>query len=197
MTSYAYCVRHPAFVNYALVRSISNSAAFSMITASPFVFTKIYGLSSKQFGFVFSGMAIGIIFTGMINTQLIKRFDTHKIIRFAIIFQMVTGLLMVTSLYFRTSFAVLAGLIFIFIAMLGLILPIATSLYIKAVPTHGGAGSALLGTLSYLSAFLITVLLNLLFNHTAYPMVITMWSCAVVAYFCLQYSKAHTAAPYC
>ena len=193
ITSYAYCVRHPAFVNYALVRSISNSAAFSMITASPFIFTKLYGLSSKHFGFVFSGMAIGIIFTGMINTQLIKRFDTHKIIKFAIIFQMVTGSLMVTSLYFNTSFVVLAGLIFIFIAMLGLILPIATSLYIRAVPSHGGAGSALLGTLSYLSAFLITLLLNMLFNHTAYPMVITMWSCAVVAYFCLQYSKERSA----
>jgi DHA1 family bicyclomycin/chloramphenicol resistance-like MFS transporter len=187
ITSYSYCVRHPAFIKYALVRSVSNSAAFSMITASPFVFTKLYGLSARQFGFVFSGMAIGIIFTGMINTQLIKHFDSHKIIRFAIISQMGTGSLMVASLYFQMPFVMLVCLIFLFLAMLGLILPIATSLYISAVPSHGGAGSALLGTLSYLSAFLITFILNLLFNHTAYPMVITMWSCAAAAYICLQY----------
>jgi len=187
--SYGYCFRHPAFVNYALVRSFSNSAAFVLITASPFVFTKLYGLSNKQFGFVFSGLAIGIICAGMINTQLIKRFDTFKIIKSAIVCQIATGTLTVAGLYLQVSFLVLLVPMFIFLAMLGLILPTATSLYIRAVPSHGGAASALVGTLSYLSAFLITSLLNLLYNHTAYPMVIMMWCCAVLAYFCLRYKK--------
>ena len=188
-TSYASCLRHPAFVNYALVRSISNSAAFVLITASPYVFTKLYGLTSRQFGFVFSGLAIGIICAGVVNTRLIRRFDTRKIIKFAIIFQIVTGTLMVVALYFQLPFLILLGATFMFLAMLGLILPASTSLYISAVPSHGGAGSALLGTLSYLSAFLITSLLNLLYNHTAYPMFIMMWCCAGSAYFCLRYKN--------
>lgn len=190
MASYAYCIRQPAFVNYALVRSFSNSAAFVLITASPFVFTKLYGFSNRQFGFVFSGLAIGIICAGMVNTQLIKRFTPFKIIKSAIVCQIATGTVMIAGLYFQLPFLVLLGSVFIFLAMLGLILPTSTSLYISAVPSHGGAGSALLGTLSYLSAFLITSLLNLLYNHTAYPMVIMMWCCAVVAYFCLQYKKS-------
>ena len=188
-TSYACCLRHPAFVNYALVRSISNSAAFVLITASPYVFTKLYGLTSRQFGFVFSGLAIGIICAGVVNTRLIRRFDTRKIIKFAIIFQIVTGTLMIVALYFQLPFLILLGATFMFLAMLGLILPASTSLYISAVPSHGGAGSALLGTLSYLSAFLITSLLNLLYNHTAYPMFMMMWCCAVSAYFCLRYKN--------
>jgi len=188
-TSYASCLRHPAFVNYALVRSISNSAAFVLITASPYVFTKLYGLTSRQFGFVFSGLAIGIICAGVVNTRLIRRFDTRKIIKFAIIFQIVTGTLMIVALYLQLPFLILLGATFMFLAMLGLILPASTSLYISAVPSHGGAGSALLGTLSYLSAFLITSLLNLLYNHTAYPMFMMMWCCAVSAYFCLRYKN--------
>ena len=188
-TSYASCLRHPAFVNYALVRSISNSAAFVLITASPYVFTKLYGLTSRQFGFVFSGLAIGIICAGVVNTRLIRRFDTRKIIKFAIIFQIFTGTLMIVALYLQLPFLILLGATFMFLAMLGLILPASTSLYISAVPSHGGAGSALLGTLSYLSAFLITSLLNLLYNHTAYPMFMMMWCCAVSAYFCLRYKN--------
>lgn len=189
MTGYAYCFRHPAFINYALVRSFSNSAAFVLITASPFVFTKIYGLSNRQFGYVFSGLAIGIICAGMINTRLIRRFNTYKIIKSAIVCQIATGTVMIAGLYFQLPFWGLLGSMFIFLSMLGLILPTSTSLYISAVPSHGGAGSALLGTLSYLSAFLITSLLNLLYNHTAYPMFIMMWCCAVLAYFCLQYEN--------
>lgn len=195
MTGYAYCFRHPAFVNYALVRSFSNSAAFVLITASPFVFTKVYGLSNRQFGFVFSGLAIGIICAGLINTQLIRQFDSYKIIKSAIVCQIATGTLMVAGLYFQVPFFVLLGSVFIFLAMLGLILPTSTSLYIRAVPSHVGTGSALLGTLSYLSAFLVTSLLNLLYNHTAYPMVIMMWCCAVLAFFCLQYENLDRSKP--
>jgi DHA1 family bicyclomycin/chloramphenicol resistance-like MFS transporter len=186
---YAHCLQHPAFVNYALVRSFSNSAAFVLITASPFVFTKVYGLNSRQYGFVFSGLAIGIICAGIINTHLIKRFDAYKIIKSAISCQIATGILMIVGLFVQAPFWLLLGAMIIFLAMLGLILPTATSLYIRAVPSHGGTGSALLGSLSYLSAFLITSLLNLLYNHTAYPMIIIMWCCAVLAYFCLHYKN--------
>lgn len=193
LTAYKYCLKHPAFVNYALVRSFSNSAAFVLITASPFVFTKLYGLSNSQFGFVFSGLAIGIICTGMINTQLIRRFEARKIIKSAIICQIATGTMVLAGLYFKVPFFALLSCMFIFLAMLGLILPTSTSLYIKAVTSHGGAGSALLGTLSYLSAFLITSLLNLLYNETAYPMVILMWCCAILAYFCLRYERSDSA----
>jgi len=193
MTGYAYCSRHPAFVNYALVRSFSNSAAFVLITASPFVFTKLYGLNNRQFGFVFSGIAIGIICAGMINTRLIKRFDTNKIIKSAIVCQIAAGTLMIAGLYFQLYYLVLLVAMFIFLAMLGLILPNSTSLYIGAVSSHGGAGSALIGSLSYLTAFLITSLLNVFYNDTAYPMVIMMWCCAVLSYFCLQYENCDSA----
>ncbi|WP_448633402.1 MFS transporter [Pedobacter panaciterrae] len=185
--NYIYCIKHPAFINYAIVRAISNSAAFSFITASPFIFTQIYGLSKKQFGFVFSGFAIGIIATGILNTRLLKHFEVQKITKLAMMCQLVTGLIMIIVLYFNGPFAVLLALIFIFLAMLGLILPNTTSLYIGAIPSFSGSASALVGAVSYLSAFLITSILSILYNGTAYPMILMMYCCAVVAYLCLQH----------
>lgn len=187
--NYIYCVRHPAFINYAVVRAISNSAAFSFITASPFVFTQLYALSKKQFGFVFSGFAIGIIATGILNTRLLKHFEVQKITKFAMMCQLVTGLIMIIVLYFNGPFAVLLALIFIFLSMLGLILPNTTSLYIGAIPSFSGSASALIGAVSYLSAFLITSILSILYNGTAYPMILMMYCCAVVAYLCLQHKN--------
>jgi DHA1 family bicyclomycin/chloramphenicol resistance-like MFS transporter len=58
------------------------------------------------------------------------------------------------------------------------------------VSAHGGSASALIGSMSYLSAFLITALLTLLHNNTAYPMFLMMLSCAVLAFFCLHFKKA-------
>ncbi|WP_214229077.1 multidrug effflux MFS transporter [Pedobacter sp. B4-66] len=189
LNSYSYCLKHPAFINYALVRAISNSAAFSFITASPFIFTQIYGLSKKQFGFVFSALAIGIISTGILNTKLLKHFEVQKITKLAITCQLVTGLMLIITLYFNGSFPVLLGLIFIFLSMLGLILPNTTSLYIGSIPSFSGSASALVGALSYLSAFLITSVLSLLYNSTAYPMILMMCFCAVLAHLCLKHKN--------
>jgi len=189
LQSYRHCIRHPAFVNYALVRSVSNSAAFSFVTASPFVFTQIYSLSKQQFGYVFSCSAVGFISAGILNTRLLRRFEPHTITRFAIGSQIITGLIIILVVYFNAPFMLLLVLILTFLFMLGLILPNATALYLGAIPSFSGSASALIGSMSYLSAFLITSLLTLLHNGTAYPMFLMMLSCAVLAFCCLRFKK--------
>ncbi len=187
--NYRRCIQHPAFINAALVRSISNSAAFSFVTASPFVLTQLYSLSKRQFGFVFSGMAIGIIFMGILNTRLLKQFEVRTITKSAIVFQIMIGLMLIMTVYFKAPLPLLLILIFMFLSMLGLILPNATALYIGALPSISGSASALIGAMSYLSAFLITSLLSMLHNNTAYPMFFMMCVCAALAFFCLQFRK--------
>jgi DHA1 family bicyclomycin/chloramphenicol resistance-like MFS transporter len=188
--SYRYCISHPAFIRYALVRSVSNSAAFSFVTASPFVFTHLYSLNKQQFSYVFSCSAVGFICAGILNARLLKYFEPHTITRYAIFFQILTGILIITVVYFNAAFLLLLGLILIFLFMLGLILPNATALYIGSIPDYGGSASALIGSMSYLSAFLITSLLTVLHNNTAYPMFFMMLACAVIASSFLHYKKA-------
>ncbi|SHF99129.1 multidrug effflux MFS transporter [Pedobacter caeni] len=188
--AYIHCLKSPAFINYALLRAISNSAAFAFVTGSPFVLIQIYGLSKKEFGFVFSFLAIGIICTGLLNARLLSYYGAARLTKLAILIQVLSGLIIILFLYLNGSFIVLLLLTFVFMSMLGFILPNATALYLVAVSTYSGAGSALIGSMSYLSAFLITSLLSLLHNHTAYPMFIMMWACVVLAFLCLRYKKS-------
>lgn len=187
--AYSQCIKNPSFVNYALVRAVSNSAAFAMITGSPFVFTQIYAVSQKQFGFIFSMLAVGIIFTGIINTRLLKHFEVKIITKYALIFQLITGAGMILVIYFNGPFYLLLNFAFLFLSMLGPILPNTTALYLATLPAFSGSASALIGSLSYLSAFLITSVLSLLHNNTAYPMVFTMWTCTIVALGCLFFRR--------
>ncbi|QNF33734.1 multidrug effflux MFS transporter [Adhaeribacter swui] len=186
---YRQAIISPAFVNYALVRAISNSAAFSFVTASPFVFTQLYHLSKKQYGFMFSGLALGIILAGIGNTFLLKRFPVKSITRFGIIVQMLAGLAGFFIIFYQGPLIALVGVLLLFLSMLGLILPNATALYLAAVPAYNGSASALVGSMSYLSAFLITSLLSLLHNHTAYPMIGMMGGCTLLAFLCLKYKN--------
>ncbi|WGQ10892.1 multidrug effflux MFS transporter [Pedobacter gandavensis] len=187
--AYSQCIKSPSFVNYALVRAVSNSAAFAMITGSPFVFTQIYAVSQKQFGFIFSMLAVGIIATGIINTRLLKHFEVKIITKYALIFQLITGAGMILVIYSNGPFYLLLTFAFLFLSMLGPILPNTTALYLATLPAFSGSASALIGSLSYLSAFLITSVLSLLHNNTAYPMVFTMWTCTIVALGCLLFRR--------
>ena len=179
--AYLACVRNPGFVNFALVRAISNSAAFSFVTASPFVFMELYHLSKQNYGFLFSSGAFGMISMGLLNTKLLHFYKIKTITRFAIAFQVIVGLFIVLGVYLHADIIVMAILLFLFLSMLGLILPNATALYLASTSAHAGAASAVIGSLSYLSAFLITSLLTLMHNFTAYPMVITMLVCSLTA----------------
>lgn len=187
--AYIYCIKNTAFINYALLRAISNSAAFAFVTGSPFVLMQIYGLSKKQFGLVFSFLAAGIICTGILNARLLSYYGAARLTKLAIVVQVITGFVIMILLYTGVSFPILLILTFIFMSMLGFILPNATALYLVAVSAYSGAGSALVGSMSYLSAFLITSLLSLLHNNTAYPMFIVMWICVILAFLCLMYRK--------
>lgn len=188
--AYVYCLKSPAFINYAMVRAICNSAAFSFVTASPFVLTQLYGLNRRQFSFVFSGTALGIICTGMINTRLLRHFEVRTIIRYAIIVQVITGLAGLLFLFIHAPLPFILAAIFIFLSMLGFILPNATALYLSAVSAYSGAASALVGSMSYLSAFLITSLVSLLHNDTAYPMLGMMAACVSISFICLHYKRS-------
>ncbi len=186
-SSYAYAIKSPAFLNYALVRAISNSAAFSFVTASPFVLTQIYKMDKQQFGYLFSVTAVGIIAAGMANTMLLKRFEVRDIIRLSILIQIASGIFALGILITDGPLYLLLVSTFVFLSMLGLVLPNATAMYLSAVAAASGSGSALVGSMSYLSAFLITALLSLAHNNTAYPMILMMLFCACTAYFCLQW----------
>ncbi|WP_026461553.1 multidrug effflux MFS transporter [Adhaeribacter aquaticus] len=186
-SGYQEAIKNKAFVNYALVRAISNSAAFCFVTASPFVFTQLFAIDKKRFSFIFSGFAVGIIIAGFANAVLLKYFQVKIITKGAVLVQIVAGLVGVLILYFKGPVILLLGVLFLFLSMLGLILPNATALYLVAVPLYNGSASALIGSMSYLSAFIFTSLLSLLHNNTAYPMMLMMWGCTLAAYCCLIY----------
>lgn len=180
LKGYGRCIAHPGFVNFALVRAVSNSTAFLLITNSPQVFMQIYGMNKSQYGLIFSGLAAAVIVAGILNTQVLKHFSILLIIKAAVIFQITIGLALMVALKFTAPFPSLIILMFLFISMLGFILPNSTALYFRVFESDGGTSSAVLGSVSYLSAFLITTLLSLSNQHT-----ISSMAGSMLCWFCL------------
>src|ERR1700744_4189498 len=85
--------RNPQFYTYAVAGSVAFCGLFAYVAGSPLVFMDVFGLSKKEYGWVFAGISVGFIGSNQINSLLLKRFKSEQIIRVALTSQVILGII--------------------------------------------------------------------------------------------------------
>jgi DHA1 family bicyclomycin/chloramphenicol resistance-like MFS transporter len=159
------------YLGYAMSGAFVYAGMFAYITGSPFVFMTLFGLSPEQFGIVFGTNVAGIMVGATVNSRLVGRFGSERMLRIGIGLAATAGVvLIVGALVPAGGFAVLLVPLFLFVGSIGLVGANATSGALAAFPHMAGTASALAGTLQYILAALAGGAVSLLHNGTALPM---------------------------
>lgn len=175
-------LQNPQFIIYALTGGIASAAPFAYIAGSPNVFMNLYTLTEQQYGWVFALLAFAMIGSTQLNHFILKRFTSEQVIRFALFYQSITGILLVTGVYFGWfNVYTLIAMMFVFFAGQGITGPNATALSLAPFAKNAGSASALFGSWRLGAGGIISAVVSLFHNDTALPMVITMAGCALVA----------------
>jgi len=173
---------HPQFLVYGLAGGLAMAAPFAYIAGSPDVFMNIYGLTEQQYGWVFALLAGALIGSTQFTHLLLRRWKSESIIRFALIFQGVVGLLLVGgTLYGGWGLYGLIILLLLFLSGQGLIGPNATSLSLAPFEHHAGSASALLGSWRMAAGAIMSAVVSFFHDETAMPMVGVMAACAWIS----------------
>ncbi len=174
-------VRNVRFLRFTLAGGAIQAAMFAYISGSPFVFIEIFGVDPKHYGLLFGANAVGLIAASQLNRWLIPRIGTLRALRGGIV--VATGAFagVFAASGPGASLAVVAPLIFVGIASVGLVLPNATASAMAPFGKDAGLASAVLGTLQTACGALAAVAVSLLSNGTAGPMAIVMLASAGVA----------------
>jgi DHA1 family bicyclomycin/chloramphenicol resistance-like MFS transporter len=172
----------PAFHRNVLGSSISMGGLFAYITASPFVFIDFLGVPPQVYGWIFGMNALGLILASQLNRVLLARTSSRRLVLFTVLAQSVAGLaLLATAL---TGVGGLPGLLvplFVSIASLGIILPNASAAALAPFAHSAGSASALMGTLQFGLAGIISTVVGAIHARSAVPMAAVMAACALVA----------------
>ncbi|HMV09874.1 MAG TPA: multidrug effflux MFS transporter [Cyclobacteriaceae bacterium] len=180
-------VRNPQFLMYAVTGGIASAAPFAYIAGSPSVFMNIYGLTEQQYGWVFALLAFAMIGSTQLNHVILKKFTSEQVIRFALLYQTFTGLILVAGVYFRLfNVYSLIAMMFIFFAGQGITGPNATALSLAPFSKQAGSASALFGSWRLGAGGIISAIVSLFHNNTALPMVTTMAGCAIIGLIILS-----------
>lgn len=169
------------FLGNALAFAFAFGTMIAYISASPFLYQDLMGMSEFEYGVVFGLNALALTITGGVSARLTARFPAVWLARTGLLANLgaivVIALLVVTGaplLWLSVPIAVAVG-------ALGFVLGNVTALALDQVPRSAGLGSAVLGLLQYTLAGVIAPLVSLGGGASALPLAATMLGASVLA----------------
>ena len=172
----------PQFYTYTLTGSFAASGLYAYIAGSPHVFMELYGVSEKQYGWIFGIIAMGLVTASQVNTLLLRKYTSQQIVKATLICQVIAGAL----LFFGTVFHLiemysLIVLAFLFLSTQGFAFPNTSALSLAPFERSAGTASALMGALQLGIGAIITSVVSMLSDNTPLPMTGIMFLCAIVS----------------
>lgn len=190
ITNFWNVFKTPQFYTYTLTGSFAASGLYAYIAGSPHVFMELYGVSEKQYGWIFGIIAMGLVTASQVNSFLLKKYTSQQIVKVTLICQVIAGALLVFGTIFQLiemySMIVLA---FLFLSTQGFAFPNTSALSLAPFEKSAGTASALMGALQLGIGALITALVSLLSDKTPLPMTGIMFLCAIVALSMLYFGN--------
>ena len=159
------------FVGYALCAGTVFSGMFAYISGSPFIFIEIYGVSEQAYGLFFGFNVLGLIFGGIINSRLLPKLGSDRLLVLGTIWAMAAGvlLLFVTATSFG-GLPLIALCCFLYMPAVNIVGSNAIAGALADYPHMAGTASALIGTTQFGTGALIGALVAVLHDGTAAPM---------------------------
>ncbi len=169
------------FVGNALAFAFGFATMMAYISASPFLYQDLMGLSQVEYGFAFGLNALALTVTGGISARLTSRFPAVRLARGGLLANLAAIIALALLAVSGAPTLVLAAPILVAVASLGFVLGNTTALALDQVPRSAGLGSAALGLLQFGLAGTIAPLVSLGGGASALPLAATMLGASLIA----------------
>jgi len=168
------------FILPALVGGLSMSSLFAFITGSPFVFMDVFDTSEQQYAWLFGLVSCGLIVGAQLNRMCLRRWSSTQVLGVALVIGLLASLTLL-ALAGSASLWLFFIPLWIALATLGLITTNTAALAMSRSSVWPGSGSALIGTLQFGIAFLVSSLLAAAQSGSAWPLTLTIAACSLLA----------------
>lgn len=166
-TSYAAVVRARGYWPPVVTLALSFAMMMAYISASPFVYQNVVGLSAIGYGIAFGVNAVGLISAGWVSARLVERVEPHRVVRACVTVQVLaTATLLVLALTGAPAW-LLPVPIFVAVSMNGGVMGNSAAQAMSQVREVAGTGSAVLGCTQFTLGALVSPLVGLGGEHSA------------------------------
>lgn len=171
-------LKDPVFMGIALTQAFISSSMFAYIAGSPFVLQNIYEVTPQQFSLFFALNGLGIIIAAQMTARLANSFQEVHLLGIGILISFAGSLLLILVVWQQLSLTVMAVALFLVVSSLGMVSTTSFSLGMEAQGDAAGSASAFLGLLPFLGGGLVSPLVGIKGDLTAWPMGIIIVVCS-------------------
>lgn len=183
------------FIGNALAFSFAFGTLIAYISASPFLFQDLMGMTQLQYGLVFGLNALVLAGTGGLSARLVRRYRTTPLAWIGLLSNL-GGILAIAALAVLGAPPLwLTAPILVSVAALGFVLGNTTALALDQLRQAAGLGSAVLGLLQFSIAGAVAPLVGVGGTATAIPLAATMLTASVMANLCFLAAGHRRMAP--
>lgn len=182
LTSMRAVVANHAYRGPVAVFALSFGVMMAYISASPFVYQNVVGLTEVQYGVAFGVNAAGLITAGWVSAKVVDRWPPATILRASIGLQLAGSLAFVALAAAEVPTWTLPLPIFVAIMANGGIMGNAAALAMAEVRPVAGAGSAILGFSQFALGAVVSPLVGLGGEDSALVPAVVMAAVSVVGF---------------
>lgn len=174
-------VRNRRYVGFTLAYAFAFGVMFAYISASPFVLQDVHGISTAWYTVIFTVNALGLVVFSIVNGAVVAKLGDRVTLRIGLTLLTVFSVIMLINVLVGPILWITLIALWCTMGSLGLVIANATTLALGEARHNAGTGSALLGALQFLLAALISPLVGIGGEDTAFPMAIAMVVSALIA----------------
>jgi DHA1 family bicyclomycin/chloramphenicol resistance-like MFS transporter len=176
---YVQILRDRRFLAHALAGAVPMLGLFAYLVGSPDALMGTHGLTPTQYGIAFGSNAFGLIVASQVISRLVRHRPPPVLLVWSLAACAAAALLVPLAVVVGTLWALL-GSLFLFMSLMGAVLPLASALAMAPMGRFAGSASAVIGTIQFGGGAVMGVLLGALGTGSAWPMA-TVVACAGTA----------------
>ncbi|MFH0256593.1 Bcr/CflA family multidrug efflux MFS transporter [Vibrio rumoiensis] len=184
MRNYFKLITNPVAFGLIFCGAFSFSGMFAFITAGSFVYIDIYGVQPEYFGYLFALNVIGMVAMTSFNGRAVRKMGSHWMLRFGLWCQTFAGVALLISWLCGFGLWAIVPCVILFVGTISIIGSNSMGLLLSSYPQMAGTASSLAGTLRFGLGAAISALIAFLPSGYVWPMVMSMFLCAVLSASC-------------
>jgi len=181
--------RHKRVLSYMLASGFSFAGMFSFLSAGPFVYIELNGVSPQNFGFYFALNVVFLVILTFFNSRNVRRLGAVKMFRLGLMIQLTMGLWLLAVSAFGLGFWALVFGVAGYVGCIAMVTSNAMAVIMDDFPHMAGTAASLAGTIRFGTGALVGSLLAMFPAHSAWPMVGSMAFCIIASVVLYLYAS--------
>lgn len=182
LAKYRRILQDKNFLISSLASATILSCIFSYIAGAPIAYLDYFKINHNQFSLLFSLNSIGFVSASQINAYLLKKYDTKFITNILFKILCANSILLLLSSVTFSNFYIFTFLVFINLSLCGALMPNSAGLALTYQKRYTGSASALLGSIQFWFASLMSFLVGAITINSILPMSLIIAFCGISGY---------------